>query len=145
MVKHFLSVCANILDAREPESDIGGVYYDSKPVKLGNDRGYKEPITAISLYIKFNGFKEESFEAFFIDLKHKGFFSCNTGDRPYDIFVVACLIALKRLFLSEVKINSESSLDKLKPGLELYNKVVKNEGMVGHVVNEDTLKIWLKQ
>ena len=144
--KSYLKLCGKILWARKTDSDIGGVYYNSKPIQLGNDRGCKTPIINISvLYMQFNGFKENSYEAFNIDVKSKGFFSCNTGEKDYDIFVVACLIALKRLFLSEVKINSDSSLNKLKPGLNLYNTVVKNEGMNGFSVNTETLKIWLKQ
>jgi len=80
--------------------------------------------------VGFNGIDDLSHEAFVIQSKDKNVDFCKTARKPYDLLVVACLIAANQhigtLFASDgFDENPKISCDDLQPGIDFYNKVVK--------------------
>lgn len=85
-------------------------------------------ITAEEVYL--NG--EPAYETFNIDrvdnggraAKDEAFGFCKTGRQPYDIVVVAALIALKARFGEAVKVSSDGDRQEWEAGIALADKVL---------------------
>jgi hypothetical protein len=92
-------------------------------VKIAGPDGTGKPIVTAE-EVAFNGSEEDrgDFEVFEINkngIDNWGF--CKTGHRPYDVVVVASIIAAKKAFGDKIKVGSDAQDEyMLSEGIELY-------------------------
>lgn len=88
----------------------------------------------------FNGLGDDSHETFSIngDPKRNAWDFCKTERKPYDLLVVACLIAAWKIlgfeFSSDGYNNDGSCEQILQDGIDFYNKVMKPEVPITHTM-----------
>lgn len=121
----FTGMCHKIIETCKPTSPVGGVYYKGEEVKIVGVNSKKDSKPDISgAHVKFNGEGDLGHEAFIIENNPDlvdAFGFCKTNRKPYDIVVVACLIAFKRVFGPNVNISSDGEFDNWKDGIEFFN------------------------
>lgn len=74
--------------------------------------------------IDINGFGDDSFETFSLDLKPNGFQCCKTNRRNYDVVVTAVLIAANTLAPGCWDISSDGGTGDWMPGSDLIDKML---------------------
>ena len=138
----FTGMCHKIVEACKPTSPIGGVYCKGEEVKIVGVNSKKNSKPDISgIHIKFNGEEDLGHEAFILENNQDlidAFGFCKTNEKPYDIVVVACLIAFKRVFGPTVKISSDGEFDDWKHGIMLFNACFPDD-----IVHEADAHNWL--
>ena len=78
--------------------------------------------------INFNGKQDDGLETFYLRehfSQNEAFNFCKTGERPYDVVVVAALITLKHVLGENVMVESDGSTKDWESGLELAKKALK--------------------
>jgi len=112
--KKAIQDCQKIVLAYSKE--FGGLSGYSAHTKLGQYGG-----------INFNGSREEGHEDFILreHFSENGSNFCKTANKPYDLAVTACLIALKSRLGNLVEIDSDGRKSDFHDGLKLACKVLK--------------------
>ena len=101
-----------------------------------------------SNYVIFNGKEDKGHETFmfsrvtkvadYLSNKKMSFSFCKTARKPYDKFVVACLIYAKIVFGKDVKISSDGDIKDWQAGKLLVEKaLVKDEFEIVILSNSD--------
>ena len=84
--------------------------------------------------VRFNGKGEDGHETFhfqretriadYQEDKKSAFSFCKTAQKPYDKYVVACLIIAKIIFEKNIKISSDGEIKDWQEGKEMVEKVM---------------------
>ena len=142
----FTEVCHKIINSCKADSPIGGVYYQDEIVEIVGPEGTAaDKVRITGKQVAFNGLGDNAFEGFVIS-NHKDkaildtFSFCKTNQKPYDIVVMACLIAFKRFFTDTCSISSDGGIMEWESGLELYNANVTDSNKV----SSEVLVKWLE-
>ena len=135
--KTFSDAVKKMHDALPSTTDTAGGYHSTDPLVIRGGNGYGEPEFSTNR-VDFNGNDDLDLghETFRINREIEGDF-CKTARKPYDLLVVATLIAASQMlpgftFGSDgftdhfVEMHSVQvhECDDLLQGLELYNKVI---------------------
>lgn len=96
---------------------------NASPVPLGNGHGEDEPVLRKGKCL-FNGVGDDSHEGFGLEMGDTGFEFCKTAQKPYDVVVTACLIALQYHLGAGVKLGSDGSNDEWQDGAALCHEVL---------------------
>lgn len=146
----FTEVCQKLYNNLPKKTNIAGGYYSDQPLLIGDGLGENEPEINQDC-VCFNGktpqttnvnLSHETFIIKFSDpVKSSGF--CKTERKPYDLFVVACLIAAHEIlgydFSSDGVLDREfkngkwvdfdqdnpERYENVKEGFEFYSKHIK--------------------
>lgn len=129
----FREAC-EILHQNLPEkTDTAGGFYKDSKLQIASGSGKGKPVFD-GVMVCFNGSGNElSHEGFRIE-KHTGDWNfCKTARKPYDLLVVACLIAAWQIldyrFASDgfTDYQGVKSASDLIPGMNFYNEVMRPE------------------
>lgn len=75
--------------------------------------------------VQFNGYDKGAHETFTFEREADlNFNFCKTAQKPYDVVVTACLIALKNAYGESVSISSDGEWSEWKLGAYLYQMAV---------------------
>lgn len=74
--------------------------------------------------IRFNGAGEEGYETFYLPRCREGAIFCKTAHRPYDVVVVAVLIAADTIAPGALTITSDGEPDEWQAGLTLASRAI---------------------
>jgi len=109
----------------------GGFFLDDNLEIAGSD-GTGKP-TFNNDIVSFNGKEELSHETFIVENVDNDEF-CKTARKPYDLLVVACLIAAMQTidltFSSDGFNERKSHCDDLQSGIDFYNEVIKPKTLI---------------
>jgi len=112
-----------------------------KQIKIRGFNGTGKP-NFNNKFISFNGFGELSHETFFIPKKPDDYWNknrpvneimyfCKTARKPYDLLVVACLIAAQQILgyrISSDGLNNDGSFDhEVHDAFDFYNEIIQPE------------------
>lgn len=131
--KKFATACKKLKDNLPKKTDTAGGYHSDDELELANgmgDEGSKP--TFNNKMVDFNGKGElghETFRIFADPLKNESDF-CKTARKPYDLLVVACLIAAFQILnyrFSSDGFKKDETCDDLQPAIDFYNGVMKPE------------------
>jgi hypothetical protein len=113
------------------------------------------PASVTNQEVRFNGkgedghetflFKRETKVADYQEDKKMAFSFCKTARKPYDKYVVACLIVAKIIFGKDVKISSDGEIENWQEGKGLVEKVMNSTVVIsqnkdGNFEIQSTLK-----
>jgi len=107
----------------------GGFYGDDILTICGSDGDGKPEFTKDHVW--FNGNDDLSHETFYLDKESTGFNFCKTARKPYDLLVMACLIAASRtiglVFASDgfTDYKGVKECNDLLPAMNFYNVTIK--------------------
>lgn len=125
--KAFSNTCKKLYENLPEFSKNAGGYYENDKIEIANAIGKGNP-EFNDTHIAFNGKGDElAHESFIIDNNNYDFNFCKTARKPYDLLVVACLIAAYEILdyrFSSDGIN-EKCCDDLQPAIDFYNEVIK--------------------
>lgn len=85
--------------------------------------------------VMFNGFGDDAHETFLWTPNSTGFNFCKTAQKPYDVVVVAVLIALGRAYGDAVEISSDGEYADWTDGAALYQMAVQRTAIIPIPVN----------
>jgi len=121
------------LHANLPKStDTAGGYHKNDPLEIAGGNGDGNPVFSERTMVDFNGKDELGHETFRIYAdyqKNHGDF-CKTARKPYDLLVVACLIAAYRILnfrFSSDGFRPDETCEDLQPAIDFYNNVLTPE------------------
>lgn len=139
----FSKACKKLHDALPETTDSAGGYYSENPIVIVNglgEEGTNPEFDADCVY--FNGVDDLGHETFMIDRTPGGNF-CKTARKPYDLLVVACLIAASQMletftfssdgftdYYNEQHSVHVHECDDLIPGMNFYNEVMQPENPI---------------
>lgn len=99
-------------------------------IEDGENKEVIENLAQSYRYIYFNGVKELIYEDFYIDFNVRNKRNwCKTALRPYDKYVVACLLMIKSVVNEKIKLETDADYKELEAGIDLFNKLYKKEGL----------------
>jgi len=125
--KEFVNVCKKLYENLPERTDTAGGYYKDNMLVIGGLYGAGKPVFKSNI-VSFNGAGNVlSHESFVIEKnKDDGFNFCKTARKPYDLLVVACLIAAWQFidyrFSSDGIYNNQCK--DLQPAIDYYNAVM---------------------
>ena len=131
----FVTACRKLHKNLPEKTNMAGGYYEDHPLEIANGNGTGKPEFK-KTHVCFNGKGEElSHETFYIDAENSEplFNFCKTARKPYDLLVVACLIAAWQFidyrFSSDgfTDYNGKKHIKNLQPAVDFYNEVMKPE------------------
>lgn len=126
-------VCKKLHDNLPETTTSAGGGYSLEPLTIKDGMGEGKPTFSDSM-IDFNGDAELRLdhETFRLTPFETGFDFCKTARKPYDLLVVACLIAgsqtLKEFSFSSdgfTDYKGKKDCDDLQQGIDFYNEVIK--------------------
>jgi len=82
--------------------------------------------------IEVNGSRENGHEPFILREhfnENEEFSFCKTAQKPYDVVVVACLIALKNRLGNLIEVSSDGEVEDWADGLALAERVLKRKSL----------------
>lgn len=144
----FSAACKKLHDSLPEKTDTAGGYSSDEPLEIRGGLGEGNPEFTPEM-VWFNGNKER-------DLDHETFLIqrtqdddlwnfCKTARKPYDLLVVACLLAAVDFldytfssdgitdYFNEMKSVHIRECDDLLPGLKFYNKVMGTNYTEDHI------------
>jgi hypothetical protein len=128
----FVEACKKLYANLPANTKSAGGYYENEPLEIAGGNGKGKPVFN-NKTVCFNGkigAKDLAYETFWIDKNVPDDLHtyCKTARKPYDLLVVACLIAAWQIldyrFSSDGFDDMNNSCDDLKEGYEYYNKVM---------------------
>lgn len=133
--KKFVSACRKLHKNLPEKTNSAGGYFLDKPLCIAGGDGTGKPKfsnTKDVNVVYFNGAGDELMhETFYIEKnKDYGFNFCKTVRKPYDLLVVACLIAAWQFidyrFSSDgfTDYRGEKHVKDLQPAIDFYNEVM---------------------
>jgi len=142
--KEFSEVCKKLHDNLPEKTDTAGGYHKDDKLIIGDGRGHLNETTGdVPIFdnrmVCFNGVGDLAHETFLIEKKGTDDF-CKTARKPYDLLVVACLIAAWQILgytFSSDGFNRDGSCDDLQPAIDFYNEVMQpKEPITQEALNE---------
>ena len=140
--KEFSKACKKLHDELPKTTDTAGGYCSDDPLEIRGGRGDGEPVfTADAVYFNGNAERDLDHETFYIERTNEDSLwnFCKTARKPYDLLVVACLLAavdfLDYTFSSDgfTDYKGVKSVDDLMPALKFYNKVMGKDYTEDHL------------
>ena len=131
----FVSVCRKLYKNLPMKTNMAGGYHEDNPLQIAGGDGTGKPEFK-NTHICFNGKGEElSHETFYLDRENSEplYNFCKTARKPYDLLVMACLIAAWQFidyrFSSDgfVDYKGVKYIEDLQPAVDFYNEVIKPE------------------
>ena len=128
--KKFTSTCRKLYKNLPATTETAGGFYKNDPIEIADGLGENKPIFN-NVMVYFNGKGELGHETFMIKrIPNQNSDFCKTARKPYDLLVVACLIAAYQIldyrFCSDGFYN-DNTCDDLQQGIDYYNTVIKPE------------------
>lgn len=144
--KKFSAACKKLYDSLPEKTDTAGGYSSDDPLEIRGGMGEGEPKFDPEA-VWFNGNEERDLdhETFLIERNDVNWAFCKTARKPYDLLVVACLLAavdfLDYRFSSDGfndYFNERNSVhihecDNLLPALKYYNDVMGTDYKEDHL------------
>lgn len=129
----FSDACKKLHDSLPEKSESAGGYYNDMPIVIKGGNGEGEPIFNNDM-VCFNGddSTDMSHETFRIEKKGTNDF-CKTARKPYDLLVVACLIAAWQILnykFSSDGFSSDGTCEDLIPAMKYYNEVMQPKNKI---------------
>lgn len=152
--KEFTDACQKLHDNLPEITDTAGGYYKDKKLQIGDGSGYLNysmnyvPVFNTDL-VCFNGVGDLAHETFVIKTGTDDF--CKTARKPYDLLVVACLIAAHKILnynFSSDGFDSFGNCDDLQPAIDYYNKVMQPTNKITgepELITQKTIKLQQKK
>jgi hypothetical protein len=131
----FKNTCQKLKDNLPEKTDIVGGYYSDDLLEIAGPMGDGEPIfnnTTVAFNGK-DGEKDLGHESFMINKSNSGGEFCKTAQKPYDLLVVACLIAAWQILdyrFSSDGFNRDETCEDLQSGIDYYNKIIQPEILI---------------
>lgn len=130
--KQFVSACKKLYKNLPMKTNMAGGYHEDDLLEIAGGNGMGKPEFK-STHVCFNGKGELSHETFFIERESEKWDFCKTARKPYDLLVVACLIAATQFI--DYRFSSNGFYDykgvkhiqDLQPAVDFYNEVIKPE------------------
>lgn len=126
--KEFTAACRKLYSKLPQKSESAGGYHKDDPLEIAGGNGEGAPRFNLK-EVCFNGKGELGHEAFVVNsnpAKQEWDF-CKTDRKPYDLLVVACLIAAFQIlnfrFASD-GFNRDETCNDLQVGIDFYNEVL---------------------
>lgn len=129
--KEFTAACKKLHANLPQKSKSAGGYHKDDPLEIAGGNGEGKPVFNKGM-VWFNGKDDEKdlgHETFSIlaDPAQQEWSFCKTARKPYDLLVVACLIAAYQIlnfrFASD-GFNQDETCDDLQEGIDFYNEVL---------------------
>lgn len=149
--KQFVSACRKLHKNLPEKTNMAGGYYEDSPLQIASGDGTGKPEFKKD-YICFNGLTGDDdlhHETLFIERENKDWDFCKTNRKPYDLLVVACLIAAWQFidyrfgsdgFHTDYRNNGKNkNIEDLQPAVDFYNEIMQPEVLI----TEDML--WLQR
>jgi len=135
--KEFSNACKKLHDNLPEKTDTAGGYHKDDKLIIGDGRGHLHESTGdVPIFdnrmVCFNGVGELAHETFRIEKKGTNDF-CKTARKPYDLLVVACLIAAWQILnyrFSSDGFNSDGTCEDLVPAMKYYNEVMQPKNKI---------------
>ena len=129
--KQFVSACRKLYKNLPEKTNMAGGYHEDDPLQIAGGDGTGKPEFNKN-FVCFNGLGDElNHEGFIIEIENKEWDFCKTDRKPYDLLVMACLIAAWQFidyrFSSDGfhDYKGEKHIEDLQPAVDYYNKVMK--------------------
>lgn len=123
--KMFSGTCRKLYYSLPEKTNTAGGYHADDNLEIAGSNGEGKP-QFTDEFVVFNGKDELAHETFFIDINGTNDF-CKTARKPYDLLVVACLIAAWQILdykFSSDAFNQDGTCDDLQPAIDFYNQVI---------------------
>ncbi len=122
----------------EHSKSAGGEYED-EPLKICGGNGTGKPLFRND-EVWFNGDEKNDLdhETFCIEPDKLDWDFCKTARKPYDLLVVACLIAAHEIL--DYEVSSDGGFEDWKEGIELYMKTIYTQNL-----DEDSMRTVLPE
>jgi len=130
--KEFSDTCKKLYESLPERTNTAGGYYKDDKLEIAGSIGEGEPIFNNEI-VCFNGKGELSHETFCVAKNGTDFEFCKTARKPYDLLVVACLIAAWQILdykFSSDGFNSDGTCDDLQPAIDFYNEVMQPKNKI---------------
>jgi hypothetical protein len=132
--KSFTAACKKLHKNLPKTTDTAGGYHEDDPLEIAGGLGEGKPLFNKNM-VWFNGKDDErdlGHETFCVqNTEHKADWSfCKTARKPYDLLVVACLIAGWQndiLRFSSDGFNQNETCNDLQPAIDFYNEIMQPE------------------
>ena len=134
----FTAACQKLHKRLPKTTDTAGGYHKEDPLQIASGNGKGKPVFD-GIMVDFNGRdgeKDLGHETFSVTKHNDGWDFCKTARKPYDLLVVAVLIAAWQIldyrFASDgfTDYQSVKECDDLMPAVNFYNKVMKPEVLI---------------
>lgn len=103
---------------------------DHTSVNIKGPQGNGKPIIKEDV-VAFNGAYDESYESFVITVDDQHFGFCKTARKPYDVVVIASIIALKKAVGDKIEAGSDGNTrGSFEKGIELFKEAVGDESAI---------------
>ena len=133
--KAFIIACKKLHKNLPKTSETAGGDYNEDIIKIAGGQGTGKPIFDEKI-VCFNGSEKNgmNLESFYLpsefDIEDSHF--CKTARKPYDLLVVACIIAAWQIL--DFRFSSDGfkdgSCDDLQPAIDYYNATMKPETLI---------------
>jgi hypothetical protein len=132
--KSFVDACKKLYQNLPAKTNTAGGYHEDDPLEIAGWDGSGHP-EFTSIEVAFNGFGELSHETFLIEKDNptRRVNYCKTARKPYDLLVVACLIAAWQIIDYRFRSDGfhdyqgEKNIDDLQPAVDFYNEIMQPE------------------
>lgn len=122
---------------------------DGNPIEIKGWDGTGEPeFTDEDVRFNGNSAREFDHETFHIPrvvarlgVDGDGFAFCKTAQKPYDLFVCACLLAAKKAFGKNIEIHTDGDAKDWAPAIRFAEPYIGTKGYYKHGPNKDTIEV----
>jgi hypothetical protein len=132
----FREACEKLYQNLPEKTDTAGGFYKDSKLNIGSGSGKGKPVFD-GVMVDFNGRGNELSNEGFRIVKHAGDWDfCKTARKPYDLLVVAVLIAAWQIldyrFDSDgfTDYKGEKHINDLIPGMNFYNEVMRPDVLI---------------
>lgn len=130
--KEFSDACKKLYKNLPEKTDTAGGYHIEDKLEISGGIGEGEPIFNNEI-VCFNGKGELAHETFCVEKNGTDFEFCKTARKPYDLLVVACIIAAWQILdykFSSDGFNSDGTCDDLQSAIDFYNEVMQPKNKI---------------
>lgn len=134
----FLTVCKKLYKNLPEKINTAGGCYENETLTISGWNGQGKP-KFNKKEVRFNGSNELGHETFsiYFHTPVKNFNFCKTARKPYDLLVVACLIAAYQYLdyrFSSDGFNDDETCDDLQPAIDYYNTIIQPEEPITQIM-----------
>jgi len=135
--KKFAATCKKLYKALPDTSETASGCYSDDEIVICGGNGKGKPLFRND-EVWFNGDDKRGLEAFCIELEDKDYNSCKTERKPYDLLVVACLIAAHEILGYEI--TSDGDFEDWKLAINYYLRTLYTK-----MPNDEAIKLILPE
>jgi len=125
--KEFVDTCKKLHKNLPSKTDTAGGYFEDDDLVICGGQGRDEPKFDLDgIWFNGNESKNLDHETFSIERERHNWNFCKTARKPYDLLVVACLIAANEILGYDV--SSDGEWEEWKAGIKLYMETIYSDG-----------------